>query len=94
MDKVNGETGLSADDYAQAMNLIGQNMYGALAQTMQGLHPAMRNNQMVIQGLAAFFSNILQQQAPDDEGLRQHMLDHFTSVVKTHLQQFNESVLA
>lgn len=94
MNNTSEENTLSSEDYAQAMNLIGQAMYSSLAQTMENLAPALRNNEMVIQGLAAFFSNIIHQQASEDEGLRQHMLNHFTSVVKAHLDHFSAQTAA
>lgn len=76
---------LSPEDYTKAMNMVGQNLLNALVQAMQNVPTPLRSNELVMQGLAAFLSNVLYKQFPQNKEARQQGLEHFTKLVAAHL---------
>ena len=76
---------LPPDAYPNAMNLIGQNLLTSLAQTMQNLALPLRSNEVLLQGLAAFLTNVLHKQFPQDQGSCQQTLERLTKLVHVHL---------
>lgn len=79
------ETNLPPDAYPKAMNLIGQNLLGTLAESMQSLPSALRTNEVAMQGLAAFLANVLHQQAPQNSAARQQMFEGLSKLIHAHI---------
>ena len=78
---------LTPEDYAKAINSIGQDLLERLQLTFKELDPTLRNNEVLFQGLSAFLVNVLYQQSPNDEEKRQQMLQHLTKIMQEHLTQ-------
>lgn len=71
----------------KAMNLVGQNLYDALRQTLQQLPSDMRKREIILQGIAGFLSNIICQQAPKEAVIREEMLAEVNKLVNAHLHE-------
>lgn len=80
----------SPEEFSKAMNFIGQNLLSTLIQSIQELPAPLRNNEMVLQGLAAFLSNVIHKQWPDNKEARKETLDRFTKIVNAHLANIAE----
>lgn len=83
-------SGLTPEDYNKAMNFIGQSQLANLVKTMQELPESLRSNEMVLQGLAAFLSNVLHKQFPTDAEARGQIFERFSKLVNTHLDNIKE----
>jgi hypothetical protein len=77
---------LSSEDYNQAMNYIGQNLLSSLVKITDNLPAPLRNKDVVMQGLAAFLSNVVCKQCPQDREARQLMLAQLSKLVGMHLE--------
>ncbi|KTD61438.1 hypothetical protein [Legionella spiritensis] len=76
---------LTQEDYSQAMNLIGQNLFTALTQSVDKLQPSLRNNNVVFQALAAFLANIVHKQFPDNRDSSKKVIDDLAKLIHLHL---------
>ncbi|MCP0913081.1 MULTISPECIES: hypothetical protein [Legionella] len=81
------ENPLTGEDYAEAMNFIGQNLLSSLAQSIENLPAELRNRQVVFQGLSAFLTNIIYKQSPTNQTFCNEMLDDLAKLIR---QQLNE----
>lgn len=81
---------LSQEAYGKAMNFIGQNLLTSLVETMQNLPPPLRNNEIALQGLAAFLSNVIHKQFPEDPESRHQLLGRLTRLISTHLDSIEQ----
>jgi hypothetical protein len=75
---------ISTDEYSQAMNFLGQNLYNALMQSMQQLDPQFRSQTMVSNALSAFLLNIFYKQAEGNREKCEQQLDEIVKLI--HLQ--------
>jgi len=76
---------ISKQDLNKAMNLVGNNLYGALGQTLQQLPEELRKREIILQGVSGFVANIIYQQTPNDPEIRQEMLEQINKLVNVHL---------
>lgn len=76
---------VSQEELSQAMNSIGQNLYNTLTQSVQSLPQNLRKGKLVNQALAAFLTNVIYQQFPEDKQAREMTVDQLLSFVKLHL---------
>lgn len=77
---------ISQDELTQAMNSIGQELYKTLIQSVQNLPQPMRKGKIVNQALAAFLTNVIYQQFPEDKQARKLVIDQLLNFVKLHLE--------
>lgn len=75
-----------AEEYGQAMNLIGQNLMAALVQSMNKIPAHCRNQRVVSQAVSAFLANIIYQQFPGNNDSCQQMLQEINQLVKIQLE--------
>jgi glutaredoxin 2 len=72
-------------EYSQAINTIGQHLFQALSQTVQSLPQHLRNARIVNQALAAFMTNAIAKQFPEDKDARIQTMTKLSELVNLHL---------
>jgi hypothetical protein len=75
------------EEYNQAMNSIGQQLYKSLTDSVQKLPEHLRKGKIVNQALAAFLTNVIYRQFPDDKQARELTIDQLMAFIKLHLEQ-------
>lgn len=80
---------LTAEDYSQAMNFIGQNLLLALTQSVEKLPAPFRNRQVISQALSAFLTNVIYKQAPENQEACQEILAEINQLVKAQLDNIS-----
>ena len=88
-DEQEVQQNLTDEDYSQAMNVIGQNLYSSLAQSIDELPEYMRSKDLVMQALSGFVANIIHQQAPTDPDSCQETLKQVNEIIQMHLTSMN-----
>lgn len=81
----NTESALTAEEYTQAMNFIGSNLFSSLVQSMEQLPPHFRTQKMVSNALSSFLINVLYKQSSGNTETIQDMLDEIVKLVKIQL---------
>ncbi|KTD76899.1 hypothetical protein [Legionella worsleiensis] len=81
----NTESAPTAEEYSQAMNLIGSNLFSSLVQSMEKLQPHFRNQKMVSNALSSFLVNVIYKQSSGNTEKIQQMLDEILNLVKIQL---------
>jgi hypothetical protein len=75
----------TAEEYSQAMNFIGSNLFSSLVQSMEKLPPHFRNQKMVSNALSSFLVNVIYKQSSGNTDAVQQMLDEILKLVKIQL---------
>lgn len=84
------DNSLTPEDYSNAMNTIGQSLLNTLIETISHLPQAMRNNEMAIQGMAAFLGNAIYKQFPEDQEARQKTFERLMTLVSMHIANIDQ----
>lgn len=79
------ETEPTSEEYSQAMNSIGQNLFSALTQSVEQLQPHFRNQKMVSNALSSFLVNVVYKQSSGNVEVSQKMIDEIFKLVKIQL---------
>lgn len=79
---------LTEQDYANAMNTIGQSLMTSLSQAIQSLPANLRSYDVLSQSLAAFTANVVYQQSPQDKQQREILLKRINEIAAIHLSNF------
>ncbi len=82
---VNTESAPTAEEYSQAMNFIGSNLFSSLVQSMEKLQPHFRNQKMISNALSSFLVNVIYKQSSGNTETSQQMLDEILQLVKIQL---------
>jgi hypothetical protein len=82
---------LAPEEYIKAMNFIGQNLLSSLVQSVEKLPQALRSPKVISQALAAFLTNVIYKQFPDDNESSQQMLDEISKFVRVQLENIPHS---
>ncbi|KTD35668.1 hypothetical protein Lmor_1115 [Legionella moravica] len=82
---VNTKSAPTDEEYSQAMNLIGSNLFSSLVQSMEKLEPHFRNHKMVSNALSSFLVNVIYKQSSGNTETIQQMLDEILKLVKIQL---------
>ncbi|KTD78804.1 hypothetical protein [Legionella waltersii] len=77
----------SQEELNQAMNTIGQQLFQSLSESVQKLPQPLRKGKIVNQALAAFLTNVIYRQFPEDKQARELTIDQLLAFVKQHLAQ-------
>ena len=77
---------ISQEEYSQAMNFLGQNLYNALMQSMEQLEPQFRTQKMVTNALSAFLVNIVYKQAQGDKEKCEQQLDEIVKLIGLQIE--------
>lgn len=85
MSEVEKQEHLNNEDINKAMNLVGQNLYGALGQSLQQLPENMRNKEIILHGISGFLANIMHQQAPNEAAASRELLEKVYKLADAHL---------
>jgi len=72
----------TVEEYSQAMNLIGSNLFSSLVQSMEKLQPHFRNQKMVSNALSSFLVNVIYKQTSGNTEAMQEMLDEILKLIK------------
>ena len=75
----------TAEEYSQAMNLIGSSLFSSLVQSMEKLPPHFRNQKMVSNALSSFLVNVIYKQSSGNAVAIQQTLDEILKLVKIQL---------
>lgn len=81
----NTESAPTVEEYSQAMNLIGSNLFSSLVQSMEKLQPHFRNQKMVSNALSSFIVNVIYKQSSGNTEKIHQMLDEILKLVKIQL---------
>lgn len=76
----------TAEDYAQAMNFIGQSLYASLVQSVEKLPAHFRSQKMVCNALSAFLVNVVYKQSSGNYESCQKMIDEINMIIKNQLE--------
>ena len=79
---VNTESAPTVEEYSQAMNFIGSNLFSSLVQSMEKLQPHFRNQKMVSNALSSFLVNVIYKQTSGNTEAMQEMLDEILKLIK------------
>ncbi|KGP62503.1 hypothetical protein EP47_06255 [Legionella norrlandica] len=79
------------EDYAKAMNFIGQNLLSSLTQSVEKLPPQLRNLKVVSQALSAFLTNVIYKQFPENHESCQQMLSEISKLVSVQLNNIPQT---
>lgn len=80
------------EDYAKAMNFIAQNLFSSLVQSIEKLPNELSNRKVVAQALSAFLANVIYKQFPNDADLSSRMLNDFTNLIQTQLNEMHQPI--
>jgi len=90
-EQTQSATELTEQDYANAMNTIGQSLMTALSQAIQTLPANLRSHDVLSQSLAAFTANVVYQQSPQDKQQREVLLKRINEISTIHLNSFPDA---
>lgn len=90
----NTESAPTAEEYSQAMNFIGQNLFSSLVESMEKLQPQFRNQKMASNALSSFLVNVIYKQSSENIETSQQMLDEIFKLVKIQLDSIPRNVSA